>query len=133
MLFALPEALVNANDADAAPLVDATTAYGPATVLAVNGSISWPLLSVKPLIVAAPVLKAPLSPLDGALKVTDTPGTRLPNASCTVATAAASNGVFTIVLCGKLGVATMVAAAAAALVKLNDAGVVVPIVAAVMT
>ena len=51
------------------------------------------LLLVVPVIDGKPLLKLAPAPLPGARKITETPGTGLPNTSVTVATSAAAKAV----------------------------------------
>ena len=68
----------------------------------------------------------PLAPLEGAVKVTVTPLTGLPDASMTVAWRGVANTVLTVVVCGVPPVAAIEAAAPGALVSEKVAGVVTP-------
>ena len=61
------------------PVALAVTLKAPALVLAVRAeAVAIPLLSVVTVSEAAPPLKVPLAPLEGAVKVTLTPLTGLP-------------------------------------------------------
>jgi hypothetical protein len=82
-------------------------------------------------IVVVVLLNWPLAPLlAGAVNVTDTPETGLPYWSSTVATRALK-AVATVTLCGVPEAVTMLAAAPAVFVKLNEAVGVTPLAAAV--
>ena len=80
--LAEPATLVRLKTAGAAvPGAVAVTSKEPTWVLAVTEIAATPLLSV--VTVAGPE-NVTLAPLDGAAKVTATPGTPLPSASCTL-------------------------------------------------
>ena len=64
------------------------------------------------------------------MNVTDTPATGLPKASSTVATRALPKALLTVTLWGEPKAAVMVAPELTALVKLNEAGVLAPLVEA---
>ena len=87
--------------------------------------VATPLALVVSVSVAAPFVKVPLAPEDGAVKVTITPLVGVPPV-ITVATSGAANAVPTGALCGVPLVAAMVALGAAALVRLKLAGVAAP-------
>jgi hypothetical protein len=107
-----PAVLVRVNAAEKSS-ADATTWYVPALALAVSDEANTaPAASVTPLVVSPPA-KAPLGPVDGAAKVTLTPGTGLPAASLTTAWSVAAKVVKTVVLCGVPAIAVMLAAAPA--------------------
>src|SRR5947209_1071069 len=97
-------------------------------VLARTASLAWPLAAV---VTTAPPGKVAPAPLPGAAKVTLTPDTGLPNWSLTVATSGAAKAVLTVALCGVPEATTMLAAAPAVLVRLNDAGLGAPVKLAV--
>src|SRR5437868_193649 len=97
-------------------------------VLAVAPSLAWPLA---PVTTVAPLGKEALAPLAGAAKVTLTPDTGLLNWSRTVATSGLAKAVFTVALCGEPDATTMLLAAPAVLVRLNEAGLPTPVVEAV--
>jgi hypothetical protein len=63
--------------------------------------------------VAVPLLKVPLAPLEGAVKVTEAPDTGLPYWSSTVTTSGAPKAAPTAALCGVPEVALMPAGAPA--------------------
>ena len=62
---------------------------------------------------------APLAPLAGGTKVTETPETGLPNESLTVACSAVANAVLMLALCGVPAVAETLAGAPGVFVRLN--------------
>ena len=77
-------------------------------------------------------VKVPLAPvLAGAVYVTDAPETGLPKASLTVTTSGLAKAVFTVALCGDPEATTMLLAAPAVLVRVNEAGVPTPLAVAV--
>lgn len=83
--------------AAAMPLTEAVTLYEPAVALAVNTeAVATPLPFVLAVVVAVLLAKVPLAPLDGAAKVTTTLGTKLPDASLTVACRDMEKAVFTV-------------------------------------
>ena len=63
----------------------ALTLYLPLFLLAVNLTLAMPEALVVTVMLVWPLLKVPLAPLDGAVKVTLTPLTGLPYLSVTVA------------------------------------------------
>jgi hypothetical protein len=71
--------------------------------------------------VAVPFSKVPLAPLDGAVKVTETPPVGVPPV-VTVATSGAANTVLTAAVCGVPLVAVMVSTGTGKFVKLKLAG-----------
>jgi hypothetical protein len=80
MIAAVPAWFVSAKEPDvAAPVAVAVTLYVPATLFAVNVvAVATPLALVEAIVVFVPLTNVPLAPLAGAVKVTDTLGTRLP-------------------------------------------------------
>ena len=75
-------------------------------------------------VVAGVVLaKAPLGPVPGAVKVTTTPGTGLPDVSFTVACNAAPKAVLIVALCGVPLAAVIEAGAPGVLVSAKSTGV----------
>ena len=79
----------------------------------------------------APPGKEALGPLPGAANVTLTPDTGLLNWSRTVATRGLAKAVLTVVLWPEPDVTTMLLAAPAVFVRLNEAGVPTPLAVAV--
>ena len=103
--------------------------YAPAALFAVSdGEVATPLALVRT--VEGPPNET-LAPEEGAVNVTEAPGTGLPPMSLTVATSAAGNGRFTATVCGAPLVEVMLAGAPIAFVRLNEAGVATPAVEAV--
>src|SRR5207249_1852362 len=119
MLAAAPAVLVSVKRAGVlTPAVVAVTVYEPATVPAVIVSLAWPLelvLSVAPLVIPAP--------LAGPANVTLAPGTRLLNASRTVAAKGLAKPVLTVALAPEPLVTVMLAAAPAVLASVKFAAV----------
>jgi hypothetical protein len=72
-------------------------------------AVAAPLLLVAAVVVAVPLAKVPLAPLDGAVNVTVTFETKFPEASFTVACSAVPKAVLIAALCGVPLVATMLA------------------------
>src|SRR5205807_2402329 len=104
----------------ATPLTVAITVYEPSVRLALKvGAVATPLVLV---VTVAEEAKVPLAPLPGAAKVTEAPGTRLLNASLTVACNAVAKVALTVALWGVPAVAAMLAGVPALLVKLKLAG-----------
>src|SRR6266849_1729239 len=101
----------------ATPATDAVTLYGPpAVAFAVNVvEVATPLALV--VAVFTPPAKVPLTPLVGAVNVTNTPFTGLFPASFTVACSCVANAVLIAALCGVPAVAVMLAGAPARLVN----------------
>src|SRR5216683_2852713 len=101
----------------ATPATDAVTLYGPpAVAFAVNVvEVATPLTLV--VAVFTPPAKVPLTPLVGAVNVTNTPFTGLFPASFTVACSCVANAVLIAALCGVPAVAVMLAGAPARLVN----------------
>jgi hypothetical protein len=98
MLAGAPAKLVSEKFAEVAPVVLATTLYGPAVEFAVNvADVATPLAFV--VAVFTPAANVPLAPLPGAINVTTTPLTGLLPASVTVATNGAVNAVLIVALC----------------------------------
>jgi hypothetical protein len=121
-LAGVPLRFVKEKFAEVAPVVLATTLYGPpAVALAVNvADVATPLAFV--VAVFTPPANVPLAPLAGGVKVTTTPLTGLFPESVTVATNGAANAVLIAALCGVPLVAVTLAAAPALFVsaKLAD-------------
>src|SRR6266849_5016960 len=101
----------------ATPATDAVTLYGPpAVAFAVNVvEVATPLALV--VAVFTPPAKVPLTPLVGAVNVTNTPFTGLFPASFTVACSCVANAVLIAALCGVPAVAVMLAGAPSRLVN----------------
>jgi hypothetical protein len=80
MLEALPAVLVRLKEAAVeTPVALAVTLKAPALVLAVSAeAVATPLAFVVTATEVVPPLKVPLAPLEGAVKVTETPLTGLP-------------------------------------------------------
>jgi hypothetical protein len=91
-------------------------------------AVATPDAFVTAVVAFVPVpVKVPLAPVDGAVNVTVTPGTRLENASLTVACNCVANGVAIVALCGVPAVAVIEAAAPGVLVSEKLAGVPRPV------
>ena len=90
--------------------------------MAVKDSDTWPLALVVPVIVAVLLLNSPPAPLEGAVNVTKTFATGLPNVSSTVATRGALTAVLTVTLWGEPEATAMLAAVLDLFVRLNVAG-----------
>jgi hypothetical protein len=88
--------------------------------LAVNvDEVAWPLEPVVAVVVAVLVfVKVPDAPLDGAVKVTEVPDTRLPFVSVTVATSGFANAAPTLADWGEPKVTAIVVAVPAVMLKL---------------
>src|SRR6266849_2388679 len=125
-LAAGPTVLVSEKFAEVAPVVLATTLYGPpAVAFAVNvAEVATPLALV--VAVFTPPAKVPLAPLPGAVNVTNTPLTGLFPASVTVATKGAANAVLIAALCPDPLVTTTLAAGPTVFVSEKLAGVATP-------
>src|SRR5712691_11650599 len=121
-----PGRLVSEKFAEVAPVVLATTLYGPPTVaFAVNvAEVATPLALL--VAVFTPPAKVPLAPLPGAVNVTTTPLTGLFPASVTVATKGAVNAVLIAALCPDPLVTTTLAAGPTVFVSEKLAGVATP-------
>jgi hypothetical protein len=80
-----------------------------------------PLPFVLTVIVLELLLNVPLAPEDGAVKVTEKPGTGLLNESVTVTASGFGNAVLTVVICGVVPeFAAMELAAAGETVSVKD-------------
>jgi len=114
------------------PVKFAVTVNGPPTVaFAVKvDAVATPLEFVLSVSVFAPLLKAPLAPEAGAVKVTETPLTGLPSLSLTVASSAVPKAVPTVADCVAPALAVIDAGLAAVLERLNVAGLAAPEVVA---
>jgi hypothetical protein len=89
-------------------------------------AVATPLLLVAAVVVTVPLANVPLAPLDGAVNVTVTFGTKFPEASFTVACSAVANAVAMLADCPLPVVAAMDAAAPGLLVRLKLAAVLTP-------
>src|SRR5579871_418552 len=93
--------------------------------------VAVPVASVVSVSVAVSLAKVPLAPLAGAVKVTETLGTGLPDESVTKALSVCANAVPTVVDCGVPLVAVTAAGAPARFVSEKSAGVETPAAVAV--
>jgi len=118
-----PIVFVKAKFAEVAPVVLATTLYGPPAVeFAVNvAEVATPLAFVVAMF--TPPANVPLAPLPGGVKVTTTPLTGLFPASVTVTTSGAANAVLIVALCPEPLVAVTFAAGPAVFVRAKFAEV----------
>jgi hypothetical protein len=125
-LAAGPAVLVNEKFAEVAPVVLATTLYGPPAVAfaAKVADVATPLAFV--VAVFTPPANVPLAPLVGAVNVNTTPLTGLFPESVTVATNGAPNAVLIAVLCPDPLVTATLAAGPIVLVSEKLAGVATP-------
>ena len=97
---AAPGEFVSLKLALLAPVAPALTVYDPATVFAVKVvEVACPLLALVAVVVVVELAKVPDAPLDGAVKVTVTPGTAFPWASLTIATSWLENAALTVADC----------------------------------
>lgn len=94
---------VRAKFAGVAPVTEPTTLYAPAVVLAVNvDDVAMPLAFVVSLSVARrELLKVPEAPEEGAVNLTVTPESALPDASFTSAASGVAKAEPTVCDCGE--------------------------------
>jgi hypothetical protein len=127
----VPDVLVRVNDAGlATPVALAVTVYEPSVELAVKAfEVAMPEALVTAVL---EVVKAPLAPEPGGVKVTVTPLIGLLPASLTVACSGTAKAVLIIALCPEPEVTVIVAAGPGVLVRANRAGVPTPLTDALM-
>ncbi|HTW61095.1 MAG TPA: hypothetical protein VMD55_04755, partial [Terracidiphilus sp.] len=129
----LEDVLVREKSAgELAPVVVAVTVYGPPAVeFAVKADeVASPFALVVSISVAIPLLKVPLAPEAGAVKVTEAPLSGEP-LDVTSATRGLAKLVLTVALCPDPLEAEMAITAVAVLVRAKDAGAAAPEVVAV--
>jgi len=120
--------LVKAKLADVvAPDVEAVTLYAPSVVLAVNAEdVTTPLAFVVSVSVAVPWANVPLAPVDGAVKVTETPLAGDPLDKTVAESVPNELPTGALVVYPLFAVIVMVGGTTAVLVKPKLAGVVAP-------
>ena len=94
--------------------------------------LAWPLAPVGTLMVLNELLKVPDAPVDGAVKLTAAPETRLPKASVTLTMSGFAKAVPTGADCPEPETMAIVLATPAVIVTVVEPQVVLPILAAMV-